>query len=208
MCGPPRDAAVLRAYLHAGVAGLRLGLDADVSSAVVLAIPARVVARVPALVGDDGGDGLGRVGLDEEPVQRGRGALGDGGGLVGGVGFVRVSAVDHAALRDVDAGSAAHTSAAHLRIPIGNTWVPPSCTQADILSGHRLFLLLTPPLEHFKDGNREVDQYTRPGNLLPLCLGIILGVRLRSDSWLTACTDRSGLINGPLSPLASARCPL
>lgn len=56
-------------YLHAGVAGLRLGLDADVSSAVLrLAIPVRVVPRVPVLVGDDGGDGLGRIGLDEEPV--------------------------------------------------------------------------------------------------------------------------------------------
>lgn len=75
-------------YLDAGVAGLRLGLNADVPSAVLLAIPVRVVARVPVLVGDDGGDGLGRIGLDEEPVQRGRGALGDGGGLVGGVGFV------------------------------------------------------------------------------------------------------------------------
>lgn len=66
---------------------------------------------MPALVGDDGGDGLGRIALDEEPVQRGRGALGDGGGLMRGVGFVRVPAVDHPALRDVDAGSAAH----HLR---------------------------------------------------------------------------------------------
>lgn len=75
-------------YLDAGVAGLRLGLDADVSTAVLFAIPVRVVARVPALVGDDGGDGLGRIGLDEEPVERGRGALRDGGGLVGGVGFV------------------------------------------------------------------------------------------------------------------------
>lgn len=98
-------------YLDAGVAGLRLGLDADVSPAVVPAVPARVVARVPALVGDDGRDALGRVGLDEEPVQRGRGSLGDGGGLVGGVGLVRVSAVDHPALRDVDAGSAAHAGA-------------------------------------------------------------------------------------------------
>lgn len=98
-------------YLDAGVAGLRLGLDADVRPAVVLAVPARVVARVAALVGDDGRDALGRVGLDEEPVQRGRGALRDGGGLVRRVGFVRVPAVDHAALRDVDAGSAAHASA-------------------------------------------------------------------------------------------------
>lgn len=75
-------------YLDAGVAGLRLGLDANVCPAVLLAIPVRVVARVPVLVGDDGGDGLGRIGLDEEPVYRGRGALRDGGGLVGGVGFV------------------------------------------------------------------------------------------------------------------------
>lgn len=98
-------------YLDAGVAGLRLGLDADVRPAVLLTVPARVVARVAALVGDDGGDALGRVGLDEEPVQRGSGALRDGGGLVGRVGFVRVPAVDHAALRYVDAGSAAHASA-------------------------------------------------------------------------------------------------
>lgn len=98
-------------YLDAGVAGLRLGLDADVRPAVLLAVPARVVARVAALVGDDGGDAFGRVGLDEEPVQRGRGALRNGGGLVRRVGFVRVPAVDHAALRDVDAGSAAHASA-------------------------------------------------------------------------------------------------
>lgn len=70
------------------MAGLRLGLDADVRPAGLLPIPAGVVARMPALVGDDGGDGLGRIGFDEEPVQRGRGALRDGGGLVGGVGFV------------------------------------------------------------------------------------------------------------------------
>lgn len=77
--------------------------------AVLPSLPVRVVARVAALVGDDRGDGLGRVRLDEKPVQRGgRRALGDGGGLVGGVGLVRVPAVDHPALRDVDAGSAAH----------------------------------------------------------------------------------------------------
>lgn len=70
------------------MAGLRLGLDPDVCAAVLLAIPVRVVARVPVLVGDDGRDGLGRIGFDEEPVQRGRGALRNGGGLVGGVGFV------------------------------------------------------------------------------------------------------------------------
>lgn len=104
-------------YLDAGVAGLRLGLDADVRPACLLAVAARVVARVPVLVGDDGRDGLGRVALDEEPVQRGRGALRDGGGLVRGVGLVRVPAVDHAALGDVDTGSAAHASATRRRIP-------------------------------------------------------------------------------------------
>lgn len=110
-------------YLDAGVAGLRLGLDADVRPPNAAALPAvaaargGVVARVSALEGERGGDGLRRVGLDEESVQRGRGALGDGGGLVGGVGLVRVPAVDHAALRDVDAGSAAHASATRPRPP-------------------------------------------------------------------------------------------
>lgn len=131
-------------YLDAGVAGLRLGLDA----VVLPAVSVRVVARVPVLVGDDGGDGLGRVALDEEPVQRGRGALGDGGGLVGRVGFVRVSAVDHPALRDVDAGSAAHTSATRLRRQMpdnkarrSGTTFPSStaaCAQLAVFSGHRL----------------------------------------------------------------------
>lgn len=93
------------------MAGLSLGLDADLSPAVLLSAPVGVIPRVAVLVGDDGGDGLRRIRLDEEPVQRGRGALGDSGGLVGGVGFVRVPAVDHPALRDVDAGSAAHASA-------------------------------------------------------------------------------------------------
>lgn len=118
-------------YLNAGVAGLSLGLDVDVPPAVLLTVPVRVVARVAALVGDDGRDGLGRIRLDEESVQRGRGALGDGGGLVGGVGFVRVPTVDHPALRDVDAGCAAHASA---KAPCGalspvmnsDTRVPPS----------------------------------------------------------------------------------
>lgn len=67
-CSASFKRALLYCYLDAGVAGLRLGLDAALSSAVLLAIPVRVVARVPALVGDDGGDGLGRIGLDEEPV--------------------------------------------------------------------------------------------------------------------------------------------
>lgn len=60
--------AAFKRYLDAGVAGLRLGLDADVRPAVLSAIPVRVVTRMPALVGDDGGDGLGRIGFDEEPV--------------------------------------------------------------------------------------------------------------------------------------------
>lgn len=94
------------------MAGLRLGLDAVVSAAVFFAVPVRVVTRVTALVRDDRRDGLGRVRLDEEPVQRGRGALGDGGGLVRGVGFVRVPAVDDTALGDVNTGSAAHASTA------------------------------------------------------------------------------------------------
>ena len=100
-----------RAYLDAGAAGLRLGLDADVSAAAALvpAIPVRVVPRVPTLVGNDGGDAVRRVGLDEQPVQRGRGALGDRGGLMRRVGLVRVSTVDDPALRDVDARGAPHT---------------------------------------------------------------------------------------------------
>ncbi len=40
----------------------------------------------------------------------GRRALRDGGGLVRRVGLIGVAAVDHPALRDVDAGSAAHRS--------------------------------------------------------------------------------------------------
>ena len=147
------------------MAGLRLGLDADVSAAVLLALPARVVARVAALVGDDGGDGLGRVGLDEEPVQRGRGALGDGGGLVRRVGFVRVSAVDHPALRDVDTGSAAHASASdappepdpwestrtpgyHLPVDRGR------CGLRASAAGWTRSLLRTPPFEHINGGRR------------------------------------------------------
>lgn len=58
----------IKRYLDAGVAGLRLGLDADVRPAVLSPIPVRVVARMPALVGDDGGDGIGRIGFDEEAV--------------------------------------------------------------------------------------------------------------------------------------------
>lgn len=122
-------------YLDAGVAGLRLGLDADVRPAVLLAVAVRVVARVAVLVRDDGGDGLGRIGLDEEPVQRGRGALRDGGGLVRRVGFVRVPAVDHPALRDVDAGSAAHASLGS-RLISADARVPPSCRPQ--LPAHRL----------------------------------------------------------------------
>lgn len=129
-------------YLDAGVTGLRLGLDADVRPAVLLTVPARVVARVAALVGDDGGDALGRVGLDEEPVQRGRGALRDGGGLVGRVGFVRVPAVDHAALRDVDAGSAAHASAqlpsANERRRLGTAFLSFAQAAAAARFGHQL----------------------------------------------------------------------
>lgn len=98
-------------YLDAGVAGLGLGLYADVAAAVLPALPLRAGPRVPALVRDHGGDRVRRVGLDEEAVQGGRRALRDGGGLVRRVGLVRVAAVDHSALRDVDAGSAAHRSA-------------------------------------------------------------------------------------------------
>lgn len=65
---------------------------------------------MPALVGDHRGDSLRRIGLDEEAVQGGRRALRDGGGLVRRVGLIGVAAVDHPALRDVDAGSAAHRS--------------------------------------------------------------------------------------------------
>lgn len=183
---PRDDAAPVRAlalYLDAGVARLRLGLDADVSAAVLLAIPVRVVARVPALVRDDGGDGLGRIGLDEEPVERGRGALGDGGGLVGGVGLVRVSAVDHPALRDMDTGSAAHASATRLwsQIPENKhrhsgTSFPSStaaCTQAAVFSGHRLRAQIALSSAHLRlrtlrDGNvRYRGKCTRPVNPVP-----------------------------------------
>lgn len=95
-------------YLDAGVAGLGLGLYAVLSALSVRAGPS-----VSALIRDDGGDRVRRVRLDEEAVQGGRRALRDGGGLMRRVGLVRVSAVDHSALRDVDAGSAAHRSAQH-----------------------------------------------------------------------------------------------
>jgi len=81
-----------------------------VSAAVLFPLPLRAGPRVPGLVRDHGGDGIRRVGLDEEAVQGGRSTLRDGGRLVRRVGLVRVAAVDHPALRDVDAGSAAHRS--------------------------------------------------------------------------------------------------
>lgn len=111
-------------YLDAGVAGLGLRLDAAAArrpgpgrGAGVPALLAAGVAggwRLPALVGEDGGDGVGSVCLDEEAVQGGR-ALRDGGGLVGGIGLVRVAAVNQAALRDMDAGGAAHPFPSPLR---------------------------------------------------------------------------------------------
>lgn len=97
-------------YLDTGVTGLCLGLDADESPAVLSPFSVRFVPGLPGLVSDYRGDGVGRVRLDEQPMEGGRGALGYSGGLVRRVGLVRVSAVDHAALGDVDAGSAAHAS--------------------------------------------------------------------------------------------------
>lgn len=66
------------------MAGLRLGLNADVSSDVPLAIPVGVVPRVATLVRDNGGDGVGCISLDEEAVD-GCGALRDSGCLMGGI---------------------------------------------------------------------------------------------------------------------------
>lgn len=109
--------APLGAHLEAGAAGLGLRLDAAAARRPGLpAAGAGAGRRLPALVGEDGGDGVGRVALDEEAVQCG-GTLRDGGGLVGGIGLVRVPAVNHAALRDVDAGRAAHPVPAPLRSP-------------------------------------------------------------------------------------------
>lgn len=113
-------------YLNAGFAGLGLGLYADVTTAVLFALPVRAGPRVPALVRDYGGNRVRRVGLDEEAVQGGRRALRDGGGLVRRIGLVRVAAVDHPTLRDVDAGSAAHRSALYSeeRVPATPRTVP------------------------------------------------------------------------------------
>lgn len=117
-------------YLDTGVAGLGLGLRA--AAAVAPPAPAggrgrgcracaAAAAQLSSAPADAGGaagigraargDGVGGVGLNEEAVQGGRGALRHSGGLAGRVGLIRVPAIDHAALRDVNAGGAAHPSA-------------------------------------------------------------------------------------------------
>lgn len=117
-------------YLDACVAGLGLGLRAAAAVASPApagghgggcGAPAAAAAQLAAGPADAGGaggpgraaggNGVGGVGLDEEAVKGGRGALRHAGGLAGRVGLLRVPAVDHAALRDVDAGGAAHPSA-------------------------------------------------------------------------------------------------
>lgn len=109
-------------YLDATLADLGLRLDATAGVAPAPAqLPARVGRtvrrrrrrrRLATLVGEHRRDRVSRVSLDEEPVQGGGRSLRDGGGLMRRIGLVRVAAVDHAALRDVDAGGAAHPSAA------------------------------------------------------------------------------------------------
>lgn len=130
---PPTSRA---GYLDTGVAGLGLGLRAAAAvappapaggrgggcgarAATAAAAAAAQLGAGPADAGGRRGSGraargnnVGGVGLDEEAVQGGGGALRHAGGLAGRVGLVRVPAVDHAALRDVDAGGTAHPSAA------------------------------------------------------------------------------------------------
>lgn len=133
---PPRRVPARGIYLHAGVAGLSLGLGA--AAAVAPPAPAggrgggcgtraATAAQLGAGPADAGcaggsrraarGDGVGGVGLDEEAGQGCRRALRHAGGLAGRAGLVRVPAVDHAALRDMDAGGAAHPSAGLPRAP-------------------------------------------------------------------------------------------
>lgn len=119
-------------YLDAGVAGLGLGLGAAAAVAPpapaggpgggcrACAAAAAQLSPGPANAGGAAGsgrDGVGGVGLNEKAVQGGRGALRQAGGLAGWVRLIRVPAVDYPALRDVDAGGAAHPSAGIPRAP-------------------------------------------------------------------------------------------
>lgn len=125
-------------YLDVGVVGLGLGLRA--AAAVAPPAPAggprggrRVGAAAaaqlctagptdPSGAGGSGreapGYGVGGVGLDEEAGLGGWGALRHAGDMAGRVGLVRVPTVDYAALRNVDAGGAAHPLAGLPRAPV------------------------------------------------------------------------------------------
>lgn len=125
-------------YLEVGVDGLGLGLRA--AAAVAPPAPAggrrggcraraaAAAAQLGASPADPGGagrpgpaapgDGVGGVGLRGEAGQGRFGALRHAGSMVGRVGLVRVPTVDHAALRNVDAGGAAHPLAGLPRAPV------------------------------------------------------------------------------------------
>lgn len=134
---PPPAVPAPGVYLEVGVVGLGLGLRA--AAAVAPPAPAggrrggcraRAAAAAaqlgasPAAPGGAGkpglaapGDGVGGVGLHREAGQGRCGARRQAGAMVGRVGLVRVPTVDHAALRNVDAGGAAHPLAGLPRAP-------------------------------------------------------------------------------------------
>lgn len=118
---PPPAVPAPGVYLEVGVVGLGLGLRA--AAAVAPPAPAggrrggcraRAAAAAAQLGASPAAPG---VGLHREAGQGRCGARRQAGAMVGRVGLVRVPTVDHAALRNVDAGGAAHPLAGLPRAP-------------------------------------------------------------------------------------------